>query len=88
MNEVVNSVYGVSSLMSDISAANNDQRSSVQSIGEALTQMDDVTQQSSALVEHAAAASDSLKEQAKELQILMSRFKVQRSDFCTVKNAV
>lgn len=67
MTEVVNSVRRVTDLMSEISAASNEQSIGVSQVGEAVMQMDQVTQQNAALVEEMAAAAESLKAQANDL---------------------
>jgi hypothetical protein len=48
----------------------------VQQVGEAVTQMDQTTQQNAALVEEMAAAASSLKSQAQELVQVVAAFKV------------
>jgi len=67
MTEVVSSIKRVTDLMGEISAASNEQSLGVGQIGEAVQQMDQVTQQNAALVEEMAAAASSLKSQANEL---------------------
>jgi len=60
MDEVVNSVKRVTDIMAEISAASVEQSSGIEQVNQAITQMDDVTQQNAALVEQAAAAAESL----------------------------
>ena len=60
MTEVVNSVRRVTDIMAGISAASTEQALGVSQVGEAVTQMDQVTQQNAALVEEMAAAASSL----------------------------
>jgi methyl-accepting chemotaxis protein len=67
MTEVVGSIRRVTDLMGKISAASNEQAMGVSQVGEAVTQMDQATQQNAALVEQMAAAASSLKSQADEL---------------------
>ena len=67
MTEVVASIKRATDLMGEISAASNEQAAGVAQVGEAVTQMDQVTQQNSALVEEMAAAASSLKSQAQDL---------------------
>lgn len=67
MAEVVASIRRVTDMVSDISAASNEQALGVAQVGEAVTQMDRTTQQNAALVEQIAAAASSLKSQAGEL---------------------
>jgi methyl-accepting chemotaxis protein len=67
MTEVVGSIRRVTDLMGEISAASDEQAMGVAQVGEAVTQMDQATQQNAALVEQMAAAASSLKSQAREL---------------------
>jgi methyl-accepting chemotaxis protein len=67
MTEVVNSIKRVTDIVGEISAASNEQALGVAQVGEAVTQMDQTTQQNAALVEEMAAAASSLKSQAQEL---------------------
>ena len=75
MTEVVGSIKRVTDIMGEISAASNEQAAGVAQIGEAVTQMDQVTQQNAALVEEMAAAASSLKSQAHELVQVVAVFK-------------
>ncbi|MBI2750115.1 MAG: HAMP domain-containing protein [Burkholderiales bacterium] len=76
MTEVVDSIRRVTDIMGEISAASNEQSSGVNQVGEAVTLMDQATQQNAALVEEMAAAASSLKSQAHELVQVVSAFKV------------
>ncbi|MFI3186353.1 MAG: methyl-accepting chemotaxis protein [Methylococcaceae bacterium] len=76
MTEIVNSIRGVTVMMSEISAASTEQTAGIQQVNQAIGQMDDVTQQNAALVEQAAAAAESLEEQAQSLSATVSQFKV------------
>ncbi|MFZ4624296.1 MAG: methyl-accepting chemotaxis protein [Rhodoferax sp.] len=76
MTEVVSSIRRVTELMGEISSANNEQSLGVSQIGEAVVQMDQVTQQNAALVEEMAAAAGSLKSQAQDLVRVVSVFKL------------
>jgi uncharacterized phage infection (PIP) family protein YhgE len=76
MTEVVDSIKRVTDIMGEISAASNEQRLGVSQIGEAVTQMDQATQQNAALVEEMAAAASSLKGQAQDLVQVVSVFKL------------
>ncbi|MFC7205868.1 methyl-accepting chemotaxis protein [Comamonas endophytica] len=67
MTEVVSAIRRVTDIMGEISAASSEQSTGVAQVGEAITQMDQATQQNAALVEQSAAAADSLKRQAQEL---------------------
>ena len=80
MTEVVSSIRRVTDIMGEISAASNEQSLGVSQVGEAVTQMDQVTQQNAALVEEMAAAASSLKSQAQELVQVVALFKLKGSD--------
>jgi methyl-accepting chemotaxis protein len=76
MAEVVSSIRKVTDLMQVISASSGEQASGVSQVGEAVMQMDQVTQQNAALVEEMAAAASSLKGQAQDLVSVVSVFKI------------
>src|SRR5450830_1713613 len=76
MEDIVNSVKRVTDIMGEITAASVEQSTGINQVNNAVTQMDEVTQQNSALVEQAAAASESLVEQAANLMESVSRFKL------------
>ncbi|MBK9347446.1 MAG: MCP four helix bundle domain-containing protein [Burkholderiales bacterium] len=67
MTEVVDSIKRVTDIMGEISAASNEQSQGVAQVGEAVSQMDQTTQQNAALVEEMAAAASSLRGQAQDL---------------------
>ncbi|WP_119965155.1 methyl-accepting chemotaxis protein [Simplicispira lacusdiani] len=67
MGEVVDSIRRVTDLMGEISSASREQASGVAQVSEAVTQMDQTTQQNAALVEEMAAAASSLNAQAQAL---------------------
>jgi uncharacterized phage infection (PIP) family protein YhgE len=79
MEEIVNAVKRVTDIMSDISAASTEQSLEIEQIHKGITQMDAVTQQNAALVEQAAAASESLQEEASSLTRSVSVFKLQEA---------
>jgi methyl-accepting chemotaxis protein len=76
MSEVVSAIRRVTDLMGEISAASKEQSAGVSQVGEAVVQMDQVTQQNAALVEEMAAAASSLKSRAEELVQTVSIFKL------------
>ncbi|MDP2369448.1 methyl-accepting chemotaxis protein [Rhodoferax sp.] len=76
MTEVVASIKRVTDIMGEISAASSEQASGVAQVGEAVTHMDQATQQNAALVEQMAAAASSLKSQAQDLVQVVSVFKL------------
>ena len=76
MQEVVASIKRVTDIMGEISAASNEQSTGVEQVGQAITQMDQATQQNAALVEESAAAADSLKTQAQQLVETVAVFRL------------
>jgi methyl-accepting chemotaxis protein len=80
MEEIVKSIHGVTVMMSEISSASAQQTAGILQVNQAIGQMDDVTQQNAALVEQAAAAAESLEEQAHNLSGTMAQFKVGSND--------
>ncbi len=76
MEEIVKSIHGVTAMMSEISAASVEQTAGIEQVNIAIAQMDDATQQNAALVEHAAAAAESLEEQAQNLVSTVGSFRV------------
>jgi methyl-accepting chemotaxis protein len=77
MHEVVASVKRVTDIMSEIMMASQEQSSGIEQINNAVTQMDDVTQQNAALVEEAAAAAQAMQEQVNSLNEVVSVFRVE-----------
>jgi methyl-accepting chemotaxis protein len=77
MQEIVASVRRVSDIIAEIAAASSEQSVGIAQVNEAIMKMDDVTQQNTALVEEAAAAAESLMEQADELTQTVSVFSLE-----------
>nr|MDH4450414.1 methyl-accepting chemotaxis protein [Rhodoferax sp.] len=77
MHDMLQASQRVSTMLAEISAGSRAQSEGIASVGHAVKQMDQVTQQNAALVEEMAAAADSLKMQAAELVNQMSQFQVQ-----------
>ncbi|GAB6043421.1 methyl-accepting chemotaxis protein [Endothiovibrio diazotrophicus] len=73
---IVEGVKKVSDIVAEIAAASAEQSSGIEQVNKAVMQMDEVTQQNAALVEEAAAASESLEEQAAELDRRMGFFNI------------
>ncbi|HEY1092799.1 MAG TPA: methyl-accepting chemotaxis protein [Burkholderiaceae bacterium] len=76
MDDIVNQVKRVNDLLAEISAASIEQSSGIGQIGDAVNQLDQVTQQNAALVEESAAAAESLKIQAAQLAQTVAVFKL------------
>jgi methyl-accepting chemotaxis protein len=80
IQDMVKSVAEVSIIVAEIAVATGEQSESISSISHAVTQLDDTLQQNAAMVEQSAAASESLKEQARNLIAVVSTFRLNRSD--------
>jgi methyl-accepting chemotaxis protein len=78
MTEVVDSIRRVTDIMGEISSASHEQSLGVAQVAEAVTQMDQVTQQNATLVEEMAAAAASLKSQSEDLVHTVAVFKTNR----------
>jgi hypothetical protein len=76
MEEIVTAVRRVTDIMAEIAAASQEQTSGIEQINQAITQMDQTTQQNAALVEEAAAAAESMQEQARGLTKAVAIFKL------------
>jgi methyl-accepting chemotaxis protein len=76
LSEIVESIKEVADLVSDIAGASIEQSSGVDEVNRALTQMDEVTQQNSALVEENAATAKTLEHQAKTMDERVSFFRL------------
>jgi methyl-accepting chemotaxis protein len=85
MQEIVSSVKRVTDIIGEIAAASTEQSTGIAQINEAIMKMDDVTQQNTALVEEAAAAAESLMEQAEEMTAVVSVFQLEASAQKTVR---
>ena len=76
MTEVVSSIKRLTDIMGEISAASTEQSAGVAQVGEAVSQMDQATQQNAVLVEENSAAAKSLKGQAQQLVQAVAVFKL------------
>jgi methyl-accepting chemotaxis protein len=76
MDDIVASVKRVTDIMAEIASATEEQDSGIEQINQAITEMDATTQQNAALVEQAAAAAESLQNQAGALAQMVSVFKL------------
>jgi methyl-accepting chemotaxis protein len=76
LGEIVSSVKRVTDIIAEITAASQEQASGIDQVNKAIMQMDETTQQNAALVEETTSASQSMKDQAKELMRQMAVFKV------------
>ena len=76
LTEIVDSIKKVAEIVADIANASNEQATGIEQVNKALTQMDEVTQQNSALVEENAATAKTLEHQAKAMDERVSFFKL------------
>ena len=76
LSEILESIKSVAAVVSDIAGASLEQASGVDEVNKALAQMDEVTQQNSALVEENAATAKTLEHQAKAMDERVGFFKV------------
>ena len=72
--KIVTAVTQVNDIIAEITAASQEQSSGINQVNKAITQMDEMTQQNAALVEEAAAASESMSDQAQTLRQKVSFF--------------
>jgi methyl-accepting chemotaxis protein len=84
---VVLSVSKVTQLISEIAAASQEQSGRIGQVSTAVVQMDRVVQQNASLVEEAAAATESMKEQAANLLKIVGRFRLDSGDDAAVHTA-
>ena len=76
MQDIVQAIRGVNSVVTEISAATAEQSAGVQQVGLAIGQIDQATQHNSSLVEEGTAAADSLREQSRQLVQAVAAFQV------------
>jgi len=76
MDEIVTSVKRVTDIMGEIASASREQEAGIDQINNAITEMDSTTQQNAALVEQAAAAAQSLQDQARDLAQAVGVFRL------------
>ncbi|MBI1889843.1 MAG: HAMP domain-containing protein [Burkholderiales bacterium] len=80
MNDVVSSVKKATTIMHEISSASDEQSRGVESVTQAVSQMDALTMQNAAMVQQAAAAAKSMLDQAKVLSKAVSAFRIEESN--------
>ena len=76
MREIVKSVQHVADIMAEISSASQEQSSGIEQVNIAINEMDEMTQQNAALVEQAAAAAESMRNQSISLSQILAQFKL------------
>ncbi|AVY96560.1 methyl-accepting chemotaxis protein II [Lelliottia sp. WB101] len=78
MSEIVNAVTRVTDIMGEIASASDEQSRGIDQVGQAVAEMDRVTQQNASLVEESAAAAAALEDQAARLNEAVAVFKITR----------
>jgi methyl-accepting chemotaxis protein len=76
LNEIISSVKTVDQLISEISAASDEQKRGIDQINIAVGELDTMTQQNAALVEETASASEEMSNQSQELIVMMEKFRI------------
>ena len=76
LNEILASIKKVADIVSDIAAASAEQATGLEQVGKAMSQMDEVTQQNSALVEENAATAKTLEHQARAMDERVAFFRI------------
>jgi methyl-accepting chemotaxis protein len=76
MTEIVESVQSVSGIVDEISDASNHESGGITQINQSISELDQLTQQNSALVEESAAAAEQLRDQAARLSQICNYFKL------------
>ena len=79
LDEIVNGVKKVGDIISEIAAASQEQSAGIDQVNQAVSSMDEVTQQNAALAEQTSAASASMSDKARDMDELMSFFKVAKA---------
>ena len=87
MDEIVGHVRRLADLMREIATVGKEQGLGIEQVGEAVSQMDIVTQQNAALVEESAAAAKSIEQQAAQLLETVSAFKLNTGHHLTYRSA-
>jgi methyl-accepting chemotaxis protein-1 (serine sensor receptor) len=85
MAEIVSAVTRVTDIMGEIASASDEQSRGIDQVGQAVAEMDRVTQQNASLVEESAAAASALEEQASRLNEAVAVFKINRRSPAQVK---
>ncbi|QDX29633.1 methyl-accepting chemotaxis protein [Dickeya poaceiphila] len=87
MGEIVGAVTRVTDIMGEIASASEEQSRGIDQVGQAITEMDRVTQQNSALVEESASAANALEEQVRVLNQAVAVFRVSENSASLLHSA-
>ncbi len=88
MSDIVEAVRRVTDIMAEIAAASDEQSRGIQQVSQAVTEMDNVTQQNASLVEQASAAAASLEDQAGKLTQAVAAFRLSDAPAAPTQTAV
>ncbi len=80
LNEIMVGVKKVGDIIAEIAAASQEQSQGIDQVNQAVTSMDEMTQQNAALAEQTAAAAASMSEKADEMERLIGFFRLQPAD--------
>nr|WP_063978154.1 methyl-accepting chemotaxis protein [Massilia sp. JS1662] len=76
MNDIVDSVERANGLVADIAEASREQSDGIAQVNKSIVQMDEVTQRNAALVEEAAAMTQSMRDETDNLLRAVSAFRL------------
>ncbi|HTU67093.1 MAG TPA: methyl-accepting chemotaxis protein [Steroidobacteraceae bacterium] len=76
LEQIVGAVKKVTDIVAEIAAASNEQSAGIEQVNKAVVQLDALTQQDAALVEQTSASSQSMADQARQLNNSMQRYRV------------
>jgi methyl-accepting chemotaxis protein len=79
LNSIVDAVEKVSAMINQVNLAAMEQQSGITQINQAITSMDDITQQNAALVEESSAASRSMSEETRRMNTMIDFFTLKRT---------
>jgi methyl-accepting chemotaxis protein len=79
LNEIVDSIKTVATIVAEIANASGEQAIGIEQVTKAMTQMDQVTQQNSALVEESAATAKTLEEQTRAMDARIAFFRIEQA---------
>jgi methyl-accepting chemotaxis protein len=79
LSEILGSIKQVADIVAEIASASQEQSTGIDQINKALTQMDEVTQQNSALVEENAASAKTLEHQSEAMNEKVAFFRLEDS---------
>lgn len=74
LDQIVGAISSLADIVVDIATIGREQLSGIEQVNHAITEIDTTTQHNAILVDQAQAASEALRDQARELLALMSQF--------------